>query len=476
MCQRWAPLDFVTTRLPQILKSARALFIFKLKIVPSHSLCDFTLHIAELHIYSLIVAMELRRALACRDCQVWLKTVERARPRPLSQWLQPMTRQHHGAVPPSFRRQFIQQRHNASLSASQLKQKPQSPVSPSSSSLDLQQMHMRANELSASALRPEDGKLPSEQRVLYVLEQLEALVQRIENDKGGDTARPRAQPSSQSATSALLGSVNTRQTTALISKALVMNTISSSAEQILRDPNIYITTNILNAYVNLQCLLQKPSSFPDIFALYAQKSAPKQARDGAVSYHAASPFAMKNPGAAVPPGTAATALKSAIAAHDLALAIDIVETTYATVAYRNSKIVRDAGLPLATAGTLPFVLWAVCNQIGALSPALSQVSAANMAFAGFMTYLGTVGTLGYITVTTSNDQMERVTWAQGIPLWERWTREDERAAIDKIALAWGFKDASRRGEEDGEEWDFLREWVGMRSMILDKVSLMEGME
>jgi hypothetical protein len=337
-------------------------------------------------------------------------------------------------------------------------------------------MHMRANELSASALRPEDGKLPSEQRVLYVLEQLEALVQGIENDKGGETSRTRTQPSQQSATSALLGSVNTRQTTTLISKALVLNTISSSAEQILRASNVYITTNILNAYVNLQCLLQKPSSFPDIFTLYARKSAPKQARDGTVSYQAASALSMKNPAAAVPPGTAAIALKSAIAAHDLALAIDIVETTYSTVAYRNSKILRDAGLPLATAGTLPFVLWAVCNQIGALSPALSQVSATNMAFAGFMTYLGTVGTLGYITVTTSNDQMERVTWAQGIPLWERWTREDERAAIDKIALAWGFKDASRRGEEDGEEWDFLREWVGMRSMILDKVSLMEGME
>ncbi|KAF1825800.1 uncharacterized protein K489DRAFT_313600 [Dissoconium aciculare CBS 342.82] len=335
---------------------------------------------------------------------------------------------------------------------------------------------MRANELSASALRPEDGKLPSEQRVLYVLEQLQALVERIENDKCSDHSTSRTQTPQQSATSALLGSVNARQTTTLISKALVLNTISSSAEQILRHPNVYITTNILNAYVNLQCLLQKPSSLPDIFNLYAHKSVPRQTRDGAVSYRAASSVAIKNPSAAVPPGTAAAALKGAIAAHDLALAIDVVETTYSTTSYRNSKIVRDAGLPLAATGVLPFALWAVCNQIGALSPALSQVSATNMAFAGFMTYLGTVGTLGYITVTTSNDQMERVTWAQGIPLWERWVREDERAAIDKIALAWGFKDASRRGEEDGEEWEYLREWVGMRSMILDKVSLMEGME
>jgi hypothetical protein len=84
--------------------------------------------------------------------------------------------------------------------------------------------------------------------------------------------------------------------------------------------------------------------------------------------------------------------------------------------------------------------------------------------------------VGYVAVTTANDQMDRVTWAQGVPLWERWVREEERAAVDKVAQAWGFTEVEKRGDEEGEEWDALREWVGVRGMVLDKVSLMEGME
>jgi hypothetical protein len=43
-------------------------------------------------------------------------------------------------------------------------------------------------------------------------------------------------------------------------------------------------------------------------------------------------------------------------------------------------------------------------------------------------------------------------------------------------VAWGFKDVLRRGEEEGEEWENLREFIGMRGMILDKTELMEGMQ
>lgn len=84
--------------------------------------------------------------------------------------------------------------------------------------------------------------------------------------------------------------------------------------------------------------------------------------------------------------------------------------------------------------------------------------------------------VGYVTITTANDQMDRVTWATGVPLWERWVREEERAAIDAVAGQWGFQDVEKRGDEEGEDWEALREWVGMRGMVLDKVSLMEGME
>ena len=102
--------------------------------------------------------------------------------------------------------------------------------------------------------------------------------------------------------------------------------------------------------------------------------------------------------------------------------------------------------------------------------------ARNLTFAGVLTYLGATSTLGYIAVTTSNDQMRRVTWIDGTPLHERWIREDERALLDQVALRWGFQEKSRWGEEEGQDWDALREWIGVRGMILDRVSLMEGME
>jgi hypothetical protein len=72
--------------------------------------------------------------------------------------------------------------------------------------------------------------------------------------------------------------------------------------------------------------------------------------------------------------------------------------------------------------------------------------------------------------------MERVVWQSGVPLRHRWLREEERAALDRVAVAWGFKDIYMRGEEEGEEWDSLREFIGMRGMILDKTDLMPGMQ
>ncbi|KAI5301299.1 hypothetical protein KEM56_001835 [Ascosphaera pollenicola] len=72
--------------------------------------------------------------------------------------------------------------------------------------------------------------------------------------------------------------------------------------------------------------------------------------------------------------------------------------------------------------------------------------------------------------------MNRVVWMPGTPLRERWLREKERAALDRIASAWGFKDVTRRGEEEGEDWEALREIIGLRGMVLDKTDLMDGME
>ena len=84
--------------------------------------------------------------------------------------------------------------------------------------------------------------------------------------------------------------------------------------------------------------------------------------------------------------------------------------------------------------------------------------------------------LGLVALTTANDQMERVTWRVGTPLRWRWLREEERAMLDRVALAWGLKERWRRGEEDSVEWEALREWVALRSMVLDNPALMDGME
>ena len=102
--------------------------------------------------------------------------------------------------------------------------------------------------------------------------------------------------------------------------------------------------------------------------------------------------------------------------------------------------------------------------------------ATQIAFMGVSAYMFSVAGLAYVTVTTANDQMDRVTWAKGVPLWERWIREEERAALDRVAGKWGFHSFERRGEEEGEEWEDLREFVGLRGMVLDRVELMEGME
>ncbi len=107
---------------------------------------------------------------------------------------------------------------------------------------------------------------------------------------------------------------------------------------------------------------------------------------------------------------------------------------------------------------------------------MSTSYATGIAFTGFLTYISTVSVLGYVVVTTANDQMDRVTWAKGVPLWERWVREEERAAWDRVAGKWGFADVERRGEEEGWEWEVLREEVGARGMVLDRAELMEGME
>lgn len=340
---------------------------------------------------------------------------------------------------------------------------------------NLSTIHNRISELTTSALRPDDGKLPTEQRVLYVLEQLDAIANSLMDKKSMDNAKKqRAEQQDTTATSALLGSVNARSHPASLTKAALLNLISSKAEEITRHPNIFLSPAILKAYINLQSLLHQPSSFPDILALYASKPIPRESSsDKSISFTPANPNA---PNTAVDTDTANAALNAAITSHDLPLALDIISTTFSTPSYKRAKLIRRALIPSTLLTATPVLAYTASQQFSLLQTTMDPTYATWIAFAGIMTYTSVVGSLGYIVITTTNDQMDRVTWAKGVPLWERWVREEERAALDRVAGHWGFRSLEKRGEEEGVEWEGLREEVGIRGMVLDRAELMEGME
>ncbi|KAK5141185.1 hypothetical protein LTR32_006193 [Rachicladosporium monterosium] len=336
------------------------------------------------------------------------------------------------------------------------------------SAQDLNALHSRILDLANTALKPEGGKLPAEQRVLYVLEQLQALAKNLIDGQDLETAGTQRPTTSQgsSATSALLGSVNTRPYPSFISQASLLNLISEKAEEILRHPTIFITPAILKSYVDLQTLLHQPSSLPDVFDLYARKPIPSLSSTGNITYGIPSPSKINS---AIPTPTANLALQSAIAAHNLSLCLDVITTSFSAPAYRRALIIRRAALPFAGLAVLPLAAYTASQAFATqFQTSMSPSYATGIAFAGIMAYTVHVSTIGYVAITTSNDQMDRVTWAQGVPLWERWVREEERAAVDALAGKWGFGVRNQRGEEEGEEWEVLREFVGLRGMELDR--------
>lgn len=255
----------------------------------------------------------------------------------------------------------------------------------------------------------------------------------------------------------------------------IVDTLSNLAYQLLLMPNVFITPAILESYVKIQCLLLRPASFPEIFDLYATKPEPGQATspDSQITYKEQDPSAIS---AAISTELADSAISAAIAIRNLPLTLSIISTTYQTPAFKRSKIFRKALAPAIGAAMAPVAAYLLASQLSVYQTALDSQSFTTIAFAGMFTYILSVGTIGTVALTTANDQMERVTWAVGMPLRERWIREDERAAVDRVAMAWGFREKSRRGEEEGEEWEALREWIGVRGMVLDKIGLMEGME
>ena len=241
---------------------------------------------------------------------------------------------------------------------------------------------------------------------------------------------------------------------------------------LLRGPKIFITPEMLQLYVRIQALLGKPEYLPEIFHLYATKPIPRPGSNP-IAYHKPSPRSPKN---AIPIELSDAALDAAIAKKDLPLALSVIETTVSAPAFRANKFLRKASLPAVALGATPLCAYSAAAAVANWQNTYDVKTATYMAMAGMMAYVGTLAAIGFVAVTTSNDQMERVVWQPGLKLRDRWLREEERLYFDRVAQAWGFKERSRRGEEQGEDWEALREFCGRRQMVLDKTDLLEGME
>ena len=244
---------------------------------------------------------------------------------------------------------------------------------------------------------------------------------------------------------------------------------------LVRDPKVFISLTVLQIYVRVQCLLGRPEFLPEIFYLYANKPIPKPQKPQTKPIEYTNPWP-SNPKYAVPHDLSDAALNASIAKKDLPLALSIIDTTVATRAFRLQKLVRKASIPFAAVAATPLIAYAGADWVSRYQNAWDPEMAKYTAVAGSLAYLGTVTTLGFVAVTTYNDQMERVVWQPGTKLRDRWLREEERAYFDRVALAWGFQQRWRRGEEQGEEWEALREVIGLREMVLDKTELMDGMQ
>ncbi|KAK4242388.1 hypothetical protein C8A03DRAFT_11446 [Achaetomium macrosporum] len=290
-------------------------------------------------------------------------------------------------------------------------------------------------------------------------------------DAAAETRRPASQLLGLGGVAPTTGDVARPQRSHSQRSQDVIDRVSDAAYTIVTQPTVVITRRILEEYVQLQARLGRPQTLPQILALYANKPTPKL-ESGSIRYVERNPSKADS---AVDPAVADMALDAAIEAKDLEAAIGILENTYSSKAFLRSKLIRKALLPGCAVAATPAALYYAATELAQLQHALEPKIATGMAFAGALCYVGFTASIGLVAHFTANDQMKRVTWASGTPLRHRWLYEEERAALDKIACAFGFSEEHRYGEEEGEEFMWLREYILSRSMILDAVDLMPGM-
>ncbi|KAF1831495.1 hypothetical protein BDW02DRAFT_571957 [Decorospora gaudefroyi] len=247
--------------------------------------------------------------------------------------------------------------------------------------------------------------------------------------------------------------------------------LSKLAEDLIKHDKVFISPNILAVYINLQRLLARPKTIPIALYLYANKPIPLEG-SSPPSFRKPSPKSAKQ---VIPRELAYEALTAAIDAKDMVLALDVVDHTYRAPAWMRHRVITKLGLPAVLAFITPFALYMIAQELSVYSNYMDPWRFKINAFAGLCTYVLCTSTLGFVALTTYNDHHDRVVWIPGYPLLERYLREDERAAMDRIACAWGFKEEWKRGQEEGDDWEGLRRLVLLRNMWLDKPDLMPGM-
>ncbi|KAL9107895.1 MAG: hypothetical protein Q9187_008365, partial [Circinaria calcarea] len=321
----------------------------------------------------------------------------------------------------------------------------------------------RVNALAQDAVESvQSQKIPSEAQILASLQTCEDLARSITSSSSA-TAKDNVTPASNllfldEGAEASTTTAKHDTTLAPSLKDKVLEIISAAAENIIVNPTVFITPKVLESYVNIQAVLEKPESLGNALTLYAKKLIPRPGTSP-VQYMPAKP---NKASSAVPLSVANKALTVAINARNLPLCLDILKATVCTSAFQKNKLTRKAILPLSAFALAPFAIYTFASQLSVYQESMSTDMATKVAFAGISAYVCFTATIGIVAVTTANDQMDRVTWATGMPLRERWLREEERAMLDRVAGAWGFKESWRRGEEEGQDWEALREWIGLR--------------
>lgn len=247
--------------------------------------------------------------------------------------------------------------------------------------------------------------------------------------------------------------------------------ISQVSFEVVSHPTVHVTPKILEAYIAIQARLGKAETLPYVLSLYASKPKPRQ-KSGSIEYVSQNPDQAAK---ALESDIVEKALDAAIEAKNLDAAIGVIENTYATKAFVRQKLLKKALIPASLAATAPVAVYLVASNLAQLQNSFDQRTATGVAAAGMLAYVGFTGSMGLLALLTQNDQMKRVTWAPGVTLRERWLREEQRAALDKVACAFGFSQAHRFGEEAGDEFQVLRQFILRKGMILDRVELMQGM-